>query len=174
MSFVSGTGDRLAGADLVEDPYPFYARLRREAPVWRAPGTEAFLVSTWGLVAEAVGRVEDFSNKFRRAFFTEDDGSVGVLELGGGDAAPDVFAGADPPAHTAHRALFFPELVQQKVQALEGEVSAPLARIEARVVLTRLLERTRQFALDARCPPRWAESLWSRRHQLLPITLEAV
>lgn len=48
-------GDPLASVELVDDPYPFLARLRREAPVWRVPGSDAFLVSTWELVAETAG-----------------------------------------------------------------------------------------------------------------------
>jgi cytochrome P450 len=114
--------DGLLGADLVEDPYPFYAELRREAPVWRVPGTDAYLVSTWALVTEATGRVGEFSNHFRRGFFTNDDGSVGVLDLGT-EGSPDVFAGADPPDHTLHRKVFFPRLVQKKMEALEDDVS---------------------------------------------------
>ena len=117
------SGGRLDGRSLVDDPYPFLARLRREAPVWRVPGTDAFLVSTWELVAEAVGRVDDFSNHFRHALFAEDDGSVGVLGLGEG-GAPDVFAGADPPDHTAHRRIFFPALVQARMEALEPYVAS--------------------------------------------------
>jgi cytochrome P450 len=113
--------DRLLGATLVDDPYPFYSRLRSEAPVWRAPGTDAFFVSTWDLVAEAVARVEDFSNHFRHTLYCEDDGALGVLAS---QAGPDVFAGADPPVHTEHRRLFFPELVQTKMRQLEGYVRA--------------------------------------------------
>ncbi len=45
---------------VIEDPYPFYARLRREAPVWEVPGTGAHLVSSWALVADALERQEDF------------------------------------------------------------------------------------------------------------------
>lgn len=116
-------GARLRTAELVDDPYPFLARLRREAPVWRVPGTDAFLVSTWDLVAEAAGRVHDFSNHFRHALFTADDGVLGVLDLGEG-GAPDVFAGADPPDHTVHRKLFFPNLVQARMEALAGDVAA--------------------------------------------------
>lgn len=112
------------GAELIDDPYPFYARLRRESPVWCVPGTDAFFVSTWALVTEATSRVADFSNHFRRAFYTQDDGSVGVLELGVGGAAPDVFAGADPPDHALHRKVFFPGLVQKKIEALEDDVAA--------------------------------------------------
>lgn len=123
MPPVAGPNDRLLGADVVADPYPFYARLRREAPVWRVPGTDAFFVSTWDLVAEAAGRSEDFSNHFRHALFSESDGAVGVLRL---DArgSPDVFAGADPPDHTAHRKAFSPALLPKQIELLGGVVSS--------------------------------------------------
>lgn len=113
----------LVGAELVDDPYPFYERLRADAPVWRVPGTDAFFVSTWDLVGEAAGRVDDFSNHFRHTLFTQDDGTLGLVD-NGEDGAPDVFAGADPPDHTAHRKLFFPELVQKKMERLEPDIAA--------------------------------------------------
>jgi len=115
--------DRLVGAELVDDPYPFYARLRREAPVWQLPAANAFFVSTWDLVTEAAGRVDDFSNHFRHTLFRADDGTLGVLDNGEG-GLPDVFTGADPPEHTLHRKVFFPELMQQKMATLEGTVTA--------------------------------------------------
>jgi hypothetical protein len=43
--------------------------------------------------------------------------------------------------------------------------------LESRVVLTKLLERTRRFALDADRPPEWVDSLWIRRHERLPVAL---
>jgi cytochrome P450 family 144 len=49
-------------------------------------------------------------------------------------------------------------------------VGAALARIEARAVLTTLLERTREFTVDADDAPRWAESFLVRRHEHLPLT----
>lgn len=52
-------------------------------------------------------------------------------------------------------------------------IGAPLARLEARVVLTRLLERTRSFSLDSADAERWAESIWIHRHEHLPLTIEA-
>jgi cytochrome P450 len=120
-------GDRLLAADLLDDPYPVFATLRREAPVWALPGENAFLVSTWDLVAEAAARVDDFSNHFRFALFSHDDGALGVLRTGG--AGPDVFAGADPPAHTVQRRIFFPELVQKKIGALDLDVLALTDRL---------------------------------------------
>jgi cytochrome P450 len=50
-------------------------------------------------------------------------------------------------------------------------VGAPLARIEARAVLTKLLARTESFTLDPDDPPRWLHSLWFRRHQRLPLAV---
>jgi|SRR5579862_4034427 len=115
---------RLRAADVWPDPHPTFATLRRDAPVWRLGDDEAYLVSTWALVAEAVSRVQDFSNHFRYSLVTRRDGSLAALETGG--AGPDVFAGADPPAHTAHRRMFFPLLAPGEVEAL-GPYVARLA-----------------------------------------------
>jgi len=52
-------------------------------------------------------------------------------------------------------------------------VGAPLARIEARVVLSVLLERTASFTLDPERAPRWVNSLMVRRHEQLPLRLMA-
>jgi len=52
-------------------------------------------------------------------------------------------------------------------------VGAPLARLEARAVLSVLLERTSSFTLDPEDPPQWVESLIVRRHERLPIRLSA-
>lgn len=50
-------------------------------------------------------------------------------------------------------------------------VGAPLARLEARIVLTELLERTRSITLVSAQPPRWVHSLLVRRHEQLPVQL---
>ena len=42
--------------DVLADPKPLYAKLRREAPVWHLPGQDTFLVSDPKLVREAVRR----------------------------------------------------------------------------------------------------------------------
>jgi cytochrome P450 len=52
-------------------------------------------------------------------------------------------------------------------------VGAPLARVEARNVLTVLLERTSEIALDPDQEPRWVNSLMVRRHERLPVRLTA-
>jgi cytochrome P450 len=50
-------------------------------------------------------------------------------------------------------------------------VGAPLARIEARNVLSVLLDRTSNISLDSECPPRWVQSLLVRRHEDLAVRL---
>jgi cytochrome P450 len=52
-------------------------------------------------------------------------------------------------------------------------VGAPLARVEARNVLTVLLDRTSSIALDPEHAPRWVNSLMVRRHEHLPVRFVA-
>jgi cytochrome P450 family 144 len=52
-------------------------------------------------------------------------------------------------------------------------VGAVLARVEARIVLSVLLDRTTSITLDPERAPRWVESLMVRRHEELPIRLVA-
>jgi cytochrome P450 family 144 len=49
-------------------------------------------------------------------------------------------------------------------------VGAALARIEARAVLSTLLDRTSSFCIDPDDTPRWADSFLVRRHEHLPLT----
>ena len=48
-------GTYLLDSDVIDDPYPFYRRLQSEAPVWRVPSTDVFVVSTAG---EAIAQLE--------------------------------------------------------------------------------------------------------------------
>jgi cytochrome P450 len=48
-------------------------------------------------------------------------------------------------------------------------VGAPLARLEARIVLSSFLAATEAFTLDPDDPPRWVQSLMIRRHDRLAI-----
>ncbi len=50
-------------------------------------------------------------------------------------------------------------------------VGAPLARLEARVVLTALLQHTSAIHLDPQQPPQWVSSLMVRRHDQLAVQI---
>ena len=118
MSEIPGT--LLLDPAVLEDPYPFYDRLRREAPVWRVPGTDVFVVSSFAAVSEVVGRVEDFSNNVLRLLYQDEHGLPQQLSFG--DASFQALASADPPRHTVHRRTVFPDLVARRMLDLEPDV----------------------------------------------------
>ena len=107
---------------VIEDPYPFYRRLQAEAPVWRVPGTQVVVVSSFDLVTEATARVEDFSSHMKALLFKNDEGLPEQLSFG--NMAQQTLATADPPDHSLHRGTVFPELVAKRMLALEPGISA--------------------------------------------------
>ena len=112
----------LLDTEVIDDPYPFYRRLRAEAPVWEIPGTGVFTVNTFELLAEATRRVEDFSSNITCLLYRDDDGLPRRLAFG--DAAGQALATVDPPAHALHRSTVFPELVAKRMEQLEPDVIA--------------------------------------------------
>lgn len=115
-------GTLLLDPSVIDDPYPFYARLRAEAPVWHVPGTDLYTVTNYELVAEAAVRVEDFSSNINCLLYKDDTGLPRRLSYGEAGAA--ALATADPPAHSGHRKAVFPELVAKRMAALEPEIGA--------------------------------------------------
>jgi cytochrome P450 len=51
-------------------------------------------------------------------------------------------------------------------------IGAPLARLEGKIVIRAMLERTHRITLDANRAPKWVESLAVRRYKSLPVRLE--
>ncbi|HEX5268800.1 MAG TPA: hypothetical protein VFW24_18690 [Acidimicrobiales bacterium] len=118
---------RLVVDELHPYPHQVFSLLRQAGPVARLDGpsgVEAYVVSSWDLVAQAAARVEDFSNHFRYVLFRRDDGTLGAMETG--PTGPDVFAGEDPPAHSRHRRIFRDVLANSRVQALEPCIAGTL------------------------------------------------
>ncbi|WP_419918781.1 cytochrome P450 [Candidatus Poriferisocius sp.] len=109
------------------DPYPFYEQLRREHPVWRVPGLDLALVATHELIVEALRRVDDFSNHLDVLVATGHNGSPVLFRtdhLGGGTTT---LATADPPEHTKHRSVVFPELVARRMEGMRSDIESILA-----------------------------------------------
>ena len=69
------SGTLLLDPEIIDDPYPFYGQLRAQAPVWEIPGTGLYTVSTFELLTEATGRVEDFSSNLRVLLYRDDSWS---------------------------------------------------------------------------------------------------
>jgi cytochrome P450 len=107
---------------VLQDPYDFYATLREQAPVWRVPGTDVVVISSFALLSEAVTRTEDFSSTMTCLLYRDSDGLPARLSFG--DAATPTLAAADPPVHTTHRRAVFPELVARRMRTLEDDIRA--------------------------------------------------
>jgi cytochrome P450 family 144 len=114
------SGTLLLDPKVIDDPYPFYRQLRAQAPVWEIPGSGLFTVSTFELVAEATGRVADFSSNIRCLLYR--DGTDRPCRFSFGDAGTQALATADPPMHALHRKTVFPELVARRMDDLEPEI----------------------------------------------------
>jgi cytochrome P450 len=111
----------LLDSTVLDDPYPFYQRLHEEAPVWRVPGTDVFVVSSFELVCDATARVDDFSSHMRALLYRDNEGLPGRLEFGG--EGTDALATADPPVHKMHRDVVFSELVAKRMATLEEPIA---------------------------------------------------
>jgi cytochrome P450 len=130
-------GTLLLDPPVIENPYPFYRRLREQAPVWRVPGTDIYVVTSFALLVEATGRVEDFSSNMNFLLYRDDRGLPCRWSFG--EAGSGVLATADPPDHKIHRDAVFSELVAKRMAALEPEIADVATRcvdsaLEARKV----------------------------------------
>ena len=121
----------LLDPDLMNAPYDFYAKLRREAPVWEVPGTRAFLVASWDLVVEAVARTEDFSSNLTGILVRGDDGRPAVMDFPLDVIASAAIATADPPVHGIHRKLAQPGLSPISIAKMETSVVEAVDRLSA-------------------------------------------
>ena len=104
---------------IIDDPYPFYARLRESAPVWRVPGTRTFYVAPWALVAEAVARPDDFSSNLTAVLITGPDGHATEFDMTPLGAAINVLATGDEPDHGPARKLVAPHFTAGHLARLE-------------------------------------------------------
>jgi cytochrome P450 len=131
-------GTLLLDPHVIDDPYPFYRALRTDAPVWRVPGRDVYVVSTFALVAEASSRVEDFSSNMRALLYRDDEGLPGRIAFG--NVGVDALATADPPIHKLHREVVFPELVANRMTALEPVIQGLVTECLARTIEDRAVD----------------------------------
>ena len=110
--------------DVWADPYAFYERLRREQPVWLVPGLDLAYVATHELIVDALRRVDDFSNHLDVLLITGDDGNPTLFRTDEFGEGTTTLATADPPEHTVHRSVVFPELVARRMEAMRPEIEA--------------------------------------------------
>ncbi|MFG1683966.1 cytochrome P450 [Nonomuraea sp. NPDC049269] len=97
-----------------EDPYPIYARLREEAPLYRSDDLDFWAVSRHSDVAGAFRDHQRFSNA----------NGVSLDPSAWGPAAHRTmsFLALDPPSHTRMRSLVAKGFTPRRVRELEGGI----------------------------------------------------
>jgi len=102
-----------------DDPYPYYAALHDQAPVYHMPDTGAYLVSRYRDVQHVLRHPEIWSNdllgKAGFSMFQHEEARA-VLEAGGWPR--DTRLQSDPPIHRDYRELVAPAFAAGRVRAL--------------------------------------------------------
>jgi cytochrome P450 len=111
----------LLGIGVIENPHPFFARLRREHPLSRVGDTGVHLVASWKLIDEALHREADFSANLTGVLVRGADQQPAIFEIGalGGS---HVIATADEPDHGVYRLLAQPRLAPAQIARLEAQL----------------------------------------------------
>jgi cytochrome P450 len=103
--------------EFVADPYPFYARYRRESPVFFSPALDYWVLTRYHDVRTAFRDTTDYSASNVLAPFRPLPPRAAAVMSGGGFRSVPTLPNADPPAHTRVRkmvtAAFTPRLVNQ-------------------------------------------------------------
>ena len=115
------------GAAVIADPVPWYARMRREQPVFRVPGHGFYLVTGYDDVMTAVRDTATFSNRFTSPGLALGRGSPAVqAEIEGilaeGYPRTPTLLTNDPPAHTRFRRLVARAFTPRRVASWQPEI----------------------------------------------------
>ena len=112
---------------VLANPYPFFERLRREHPVWLVPGLDLAFVASHEHILDALRRIDDFSSHLNVLVITGDDGSPDLFRTDDLGEGTTTLATADPPEHTKHRSVVFPELVARRMEEMRPYIESVVA-----------------------------------------------
>jgi cytochrome P450 len=100
----------------MECPYPLYETLRREAPVYKVPNADYYIVSRFADVQHVMRHHEDFSSDFSHLFEGQGVGSPFIPS--------PVLNICDPPIHSMTKPIALRAFGPNRVNALEGSITA--------------------------------------------------
>ncbi len=107
--------------DYLKDPYPYYARFRREAPIFFAPKINMWVVSRYEDILEIVKDPETFSNaKVQEPLQALEPEAAERLKQG--VRVTPTTSNADPPKHRRIRKYASKAFSARRVQALEPRI----------------------------------------------------
>ncbi len=109
--------------ETLQDPYPFYAWLRREAPVWQVPETGHWVLSRHADVRRVCVEPETFSSRLAAVVTRDETGEVRLLDTGiASTPKGNVLGVADGAAHARHRQSVIRAFSARRMRQLEGVV----------------------------------------------------
>jgi cytochrome P450 len=133
----------------LQNPYPYYDRLRREAPVFRDPKTGIVSVSTYDLVLEVNKKPKVFSSDFSALLSSGGSGAFDVEEtaiLNEGMPRRNTMLTADPPQHSRYKRIAMHALPLSRVNAMAPYVAEVTNGLIDRFIKQGEVEFKSQFA----------------------------
>ena len=118
--------------EVIQDPYPLYARLREDGGVHRVGDSGFYLVASWAAVTDAANRPEDFSSNLTGPITYSPERGVAPLMMDGLGGPTHILATADDPSHALHRKLMLGHFTAKHVRELEPHIVATFEKLWAR------------------------------------------
>lgn len=122
-------------------PFPFYERLRAEAPVYLVPGFGIYLVSTYELIRDVVKNTAAWSSAVAAgappAQLTRQDDEImrRIHEILASDVKLEqTLLSVDPPEHAKHRTLVNKVFAASRVKTLVPYIEGIVARLIDRFI----------------------------------------
>ncbi|MFI5779528.1 cytochrome P450 [Nocardia sp. NPDC051570] len=129
----------------IVDPYPTYATLRRDAPVFYHPHLDVWVVSRYADIVAAVNRPEIFSSSGSLTLTGGFSPSVEAV-LAGGIGMASLLTETDGPTHTRIRAVSNRAFTQKRIAEMEPRIRAIADDLIERFEADSRAELVSQFA----------------------------
>jgi cytochrome P450 len=128
------------GAEITQCPYEYYRALRSEAPVFKVPSGDFYIVSTYELLQEILKKPDVFQNDIRGDI-------VKTAELKAVYLPTPTLSQSDPPQHARHRRLVDRVLSPGRVAALEPHIQKLVDELIDSFIDKGRVELYREFAV---------------------------
>jgi cytochrome P450 len=125
---MSDSGYDPADGAAQQNPFPHYARLRREAPVYRHPDSGVLFISRYDTVRTVLADPVVYSSRQSNAATMPDDpellGKLAKIAAQANGWLPPMptMVTADPPEHTRYRKVVAPLLGPRRIRAMEQRI----------------------------------------------------
>ena len=144
MGIRSPADFRYPDPGVLAHPYPFYAAMRSQQPVWREPATGVYFVSRYGDLVHAIQHPEIFSSK--RDLMPITDPEIASIRAKGFPDSTSLTA-SDPPEHQRFRSLVNKVFTPRAFNAIEPNLRALCNRLVDGFIATGEAELQRDYAV---------------------------